>query len=505
MKIFNISQTRELDDYTIRHEPVSSINLMERAASKFTEAFRKEISEKHKIFVFAGPGNNGGDALAIARLLLSANYNVKTFLFDPNNKLSPDCEVNKLKLSVVPNNSLTEVKGSFAPPSIEKEDIIIDGLFGSGINKPLEGGYASLVKYLNESKARIYSIDIPSGLFGEDNRNNNPDSIIKAYKTFTFQFPKLSFFFRENSVFTGIWEVLDIGLHPDIIKNTNTAYNYLERKEISLLIPSRNRFAHKGVFGHAFLIAGSKGKMGAAILASKACLRSGAGLLTAHIPACGEIILQTAFPEAMIEIDKAHNHISEISNLSYYDVIAVGPGIGQNSETAALLSKLFHTATQPLILDADALNLMAKNKDLLNALPAGSILTPHPKEFDRLAGNSRNSYERLQKARELASQLKSYIILKGAYTAICTPEKNVYFNSTGNPGMATAGSGDVLTGMLLGLMAQSYSPLHAACTGVYLHGLAGDIGTAEIAEESLIASDIIRYIHSAFRTIREER
>lgn len=280
---------------------------------------------------------------------------------------------------------------------------------------------------------------------------------------------------------------------------TGISYFLVKKEDISPLIPVRNKFAHKGDFGHALLIAGSRGKMGAAILASKACMRIGSGLLTVHIPACGEIILQTAFPEAMIEIDKGHDYISEIGELDKYQAIGVGPGIGLQKETAGVLFRLFDKPGKSLVVDADALNLLSQDKTLLEHLPPHSILTPHPKEFDRLAGNSANAYERLQKAIALAVQLKSYIILKGANTAICAPDKKCYFNSTGNPGMATAGSGDVLTGIILGLLSQSYPPLHAALVGVFLHGLAGDITAAQNSEESLIASDIIDNLGLAFK------
>jgi len=290
-------------------------------------------------------------------------------------------------------------------------------------------------------------------------------------------------------------------LHPLIHKEVKIDFFSIEEKDIASLVPKRDRFAHKGSFGHALLIAGSRGKIGAAVLAAKSCLRSGCGLLTVHIPACGEVVLQTAIPEAMVEIDKESDSITHLGLLSKYNAIGIGPGIGCNEKTAEVLLQLFENANQPLVIDADAINLLAQGEQLQHALPANSILTPHVGEFDRLAGISENAYERLQKASQLAVQYKSYIVLKGANTAICTPDNKCYFNPTGNPGMATAGSGDVLTGIILSLLAQSYSPLNAALTGVFLHGLSGDIAASKNSQESLIASDIIENLGRAFKKI----
>jgi len=293
----------------------------------------------------------------------------------------------------------------------------------------------------------------------------------------------------------------DQGLNPLIGKEMETDFFSVEIQDIASLIPKRDTFAHKGNFGHALLIAGSRGKTGAAVLAAKACLRSGVGLLTVHIPACGELILQTAIPEAMIDIDVEQDFITRLEQLSKYNSIGIGPGIGCNEKTTGVLLQLFKNATQPLVLDADAINLIAQNEQLQYALPVNSILTPHAGEFDRLAGTSENAYERLKKACEWVVHHQCYVVLKGAYTAICTPNKECYFNSTGNPGMATAGSGDVLTGIIAGLLAQSYSPLSASLAGVFLHGLAGDIAANEKSQESLIASDIIENLGLAFKKI----
>ena len=491
-----------MDQYTIDHEPVSSIELVERAAIAFTHEFCRHFSKQTRIFVFAGEGNNGADALAIARLLIEESYRVETFLFNPTEHLSTDNQFNKQRLEAVPNVTFNEIIKDFYTPKIEDKDIIIDGLFGSGLNRPLERGYAALVDFINKCKAKIVSIDIPSGLFGEDNRTNTMKSVIKADFTYTFNFPKLAFLLPENAPYVGQWTRLDINMHPDIVKKTETKYSLITENDISLAIRPRDRFAHKGTFGHALLVAGSRGKFGAALLAARSCLRSGAGLLTVHVPERAEQIFQSAFPEAMLSFDPHSDFFSSIPNLSPYNAVGIGPGIGQHPETASALDRLMSEYNKPMVIDADAINLIASNKDLFAKIPKRSILTPHPKEFDRIAGVSENSYDRLLKAQEMANTYKICIVLKGAYTATCSPEGNVYFNSCGNPGMATAGSGDVLTGIILGLLAQGYEPETAAVAGVYLHALAGDKAAKTRTQESMIASDITEMLGIAFKEIK---
>ncbi|MDR2085719.1 MAG: NAD(P)H-hydrate dehydratase [Dysgonamonadaceae bacterium] len=507
MKIFNISQITELEKTTIEREPVSSIDLMERASIQFVKSFTKEVSNHRRIFIFAGPGNNGGDALAIARLLAAANYRIKCYLLNTKNDLSADCDANKSKILSIPNIAFTEIKDRFTPPKIEKEDIIIDGIFGSGLNKPLSGGFAALVKYINSTEAKIYSIDIPSGLFMDDNSQNTHETIVRAYKTFTFQFPKLAFLLSDTGIYTGNWEVLDIGLNQEEIIRQETPFYYIEQQDIVSLLQTRNRFAYKNNLGHALIVAGSKGKIGAAVLCAKSCLRVGAGLVTSLLPACGENVMQTAFPEAMVIADIENNFISEIPDISTYSTIGIGPGIGKYTATGSALIEIFSQIAQiqkPIVLDADALNIISQGKEWLRIIPPNSILTPHIGEFDRLVGESVSSYERIQKALYLAANLKSIIVLKGAYTAVCTPDQEIYFNSTGNPGMATAGSGDILTGIITGLLAQNYSSLDAAKIGVYIHGLAGDIAAKKHSQESLIAGDIIDNLGSAFQYLQPQ-
>ena len=507
IKIFETSKMKELDRYTIDHEPITSIDLVERAATAFTQEFCHTFSKQNHVVVFAGQGNNGADGLAIARLLSEEGYRLDVFLFNPSQRLSNECEINKQRLLTDKNVRLIEVIDDFTPPLLTERDIVIDGLFGSGLNRPLSGGYAAVVDYINQSKAVVVSIDIPSGLFGEDNRMNMRKNIMQARYTYTFEFPKLAFLLSENESFVGKWKILPINIHPTIIEQTNTPYRMITDKDFAGVLLPRNTFAHKGLFGHALLIAGSKGKMGAAVLAAKACLRSGAGLLTVHLPQRGENVLHTTIPEAMLSLDVDTDFVSVLPEIIEYDAIAIGPGLGTQDRSVELLETLLGTVKKPLLVDADALNILAINKNFIPLLPPYSILTPHPKEFDRLFGECDSGYERIHQARTKAMEHKLCIVLKGAYTAVCTPDGHVCFNSTGNPGMATAGSGDVLTGVILGLLAQKNAPETAAVVGVYLHGMAGDLvleNTSEIvSEESLIAGDIIRMLGKAFKVQRD--
>lgn len=502
IKIFATDKVKELDQYTIQHEPISSLDLVERAATVFMREFCRRYSKQTRIVIFAGQGNNGADALAIARLLIDEAYRVETYLFNPTEHLSFECEENKQRLLNIDRIEFTEVVADFVPPVLSERDIIIDGLFGSGLNRPLTGGFAAVVNYINQSDATVVSIDIPSGLFGEDNRKNDAESIIKANLTLTFGFPKLAFLLPENRFYVGEWKILDIGTHPGAIESIETPYSLIVEEDIASVLQPRQRFAHKGSFGHALLIAGSRGKMGAAILAARSCMRTGVGLLTVHIPQRAEQIFQTALPEAMLSFDPHQDHFTTVPETAPYSAIGIGPGLGQHMESAAALERILQPGKDPVVLDADAINLLSCNNDLLNRIPPRSILTPHSKEFDRLVGESSTSFERLQKARSFASEHKLCVVLKGAYTAICTPGGYVYFNSCGNPGMATAGSGDVLTGIILSLLAQRYEPETAAVVGVFLHATAGDLAAVYHSEESVIASDITDMLGKAFKQIK---
>ena len=497
MKIFSTSQVRSLDAYTIEHEPVASIDLMERAAQAIFEAYANSFNLQRPVLIVAGPGNNGGDALALARILVWLKSDVRVLLLH-NGHLSADCETNLQRLRNLKAEIITEITDSFAFSNVNKETVIVDGIFGSGLSRPAEGIFAEAIDHINRSGCEVLSIDVPSGLHGE----LNPDisvPIVKATRTFTLQFPKLAFLLPETGIFAGNWSVLDIGIHPEAISQTETRYFFIKKKDIQPKIKIREKFSHKGTYGHTLIFAGSRDMAGAAVLSSEAALRSGAGLVTVHSASCNRIILQTAVPEVIFESDNNKNCISEFRDLTKFNAIAIGPGIGQTGETSFFLKSILSAYSNPIVLDADALNLIAAN-DLPHLIPENSILTPHPKEFERLFGKSTNSYDRLQKASTIAQTHKIIIILKGAHTQAFMPDGKIYFNSTGNAGMATAGSGDVLTGIMVGLLAQGYQPQDAALTGVFLHGLAADLITE--TEETMLASDIIRGLKLAFRTLR---
>lgn len=501
MKILSSIQLKELDKYTIEMEPITSIDLMERASHALTEAIVRRWDTSYRIIVFAGPGNNGGDALAVARMLSKKNYHVEVFLFNTKGTLSNECMTNLGRLKTCGSIYFTEISTHFDPPALTEKDLIIDGLFGTGLNKPLSGGFASVVKYLNASKATIVAIDIPSGLMGEDNTYNVRPHIIHADVTLSIQLPKLSFLFPENEDIIGEWELLDIGLKQSFIDASESPYSILDIKDIRPLIKSRKRFAHKGSFGHGLLIAGSYGMAGASILSAKACLRSGIGLLTVHVPIHNHDLLQITVPEAIVQTDIHERYFAEPVELRRYNALAIGPGLGQEEDTALAMMEQIQGCHLPIVLDADAINILSTHRNWLSRLPKQCILTPHLGELERLTGKCMDSYERITKVKELASYLQSYILIKGAWTAIVTPEGHCHFNPTGNPGMATAGSGDVLTGILLALLAQGYSPEESCKLGVYIHGLAGDIAAKSLSEISMTAGDIIEALPSAWKKI----
>lgn len=501
MKVFNVNQIRACDAATIKDEPISSLELMERAAQKLLKWISKRYKKTDTFCIFAGVGNNGGDALALARLLYTNKFlSVKVFFLDISSSMSKDCKDNYERLTQFSEIEIKHLNKTIPFPEIKKNNIIIDGIFGSGLSRPIEGYLAQIVQHINESAARIIAIDIPSGLFA-DKQNTAHSTIIRAHNTLSFQFPKKAFFFAENEQFTGKWHLLNLGLSRFFIQKEPSNYFYVEKKEIKKILKKRTIFAHKGSFGHAFLIAGSYKKAGASVLASKACMRSGVGLLTVHIPKINYQILQTTLPEAMISIQNE----DELSDLQKYSAVGIGSGIGKTAVAYNDLALLMKNFRKPMVIDADAINLIAENKILQKAIPPNSILTPHPKEFDRLTKKHHSAYERLETQKEWSEKQNVYIVLKGAFTSLSTPCGKVYFNSTGNSGMATAGSGDVLTGIILAFLAQGYLAQEAALLGVFLHGLAGDEAKKIKGKNALIASDIIKYLGKAFLSIDKNK
>ena len=465
-KILSASQTKAADQYTIKNEPIKSIDLMERASLAFVNTIESELSKNSTIHVFCGCGNNGGDGMAIGRMLLERGYNIKVYLVKFSKPLSADCQINferiskKLEVSIIKANGFELYKN--------KSDIIIDAVFGSGLNKIVDNKICSNVfKVINNSNLKVIAVDIPSGLFCDEPTPSK--NIVKADITVSFQRPKLAFFMPGYGDYVNNWLVADIGLDETYINSQPSNYFYLDEKVLSL-IKVRKKFSHKGNYGHALLIAGSYGKMGAAVLASQACLKHGVGLLTCHVPKCGYEIIQISSPRAMCTVDINESHVSKLEDMQTYDTIAVGPGIGTHNETYQLLKSIINYKN-PMVIDADALNIISEEPTLLSKIPKNSILTPHPKEFERLFGKTENSFEQLNLGIKKAVEYQIIIILKGAHTAVINTDGKVFFNTTGSPKLAQGGSGDILTGIITSYLSQGYSPLESSIISVYLHGL----------------------------------
>jgi len=496
MKILPVAAIRQADAYTIAHEPIASVDLMERAARACYGWFHANISRQKKITIVCGMGNNGGDGLALARMLILAGYDVNSVVVSHAKQYTADAQTNLHRLE----------KTGHVPAFIDKKtdikktvfaDVVVDALLGSGLSKPLEGLLAAVVEAMNLSPGIKVAIDIPSGLFADNNLDNPLISVFKADFTLTFQCPKLSFSLPNTGDFAGVFVVLNISLHPKFIDEVETNYFYTTQVEAERIVIPRKKFDHKGTFGHALIVAGSKGKMGAAVLASKAALRAGCGLLTAHVPGIGYHILQTAVPEAMVSADQESDSISHIKPDVKFDAVGIGPGIEKGSFTTRALLYFFIENSVPLVVDADALNILSVQNGW-GQLPENSILTPHPGEFERMAGAWKSAEEMLEKARDFAQKNKMVLVLKGAHTAICLPNGHVHFNGSGSAAMATPGSGDVLTGILTSLLAQGYSAQDAAILGVFIHGKAGEMAAKKHGIECVIAQDLIEEVRFLF-------
>lgn len=502
VKILSAAQTRAADQATIQAANIRSDELMERAATAFSEWLMDRLGREAagEVHVFCGPGNNGGDGLVVARQLHQYGYAVRVWLLSAT-KYSSDFTVNQQRLPA--EIACAELDPKKLPP-LPAKAIVVDALFGTGLSRPLEGTAAAVVEYLNHLEATVFAIDLPSGLFTDASQPSD-SAVVQAHYTIGFELPKLAYLLPKNAQFVGEWQILPINLNQEFIHNTPVDNYFVDGKFLTGRLPKRPKFAHKGTFGHALLLAGSYGKIGAAVLASRACLHGGAGLLTVRTPAVGYTILQTAVPEAMALTDPDDNFITELPDLKPYAAVGIGPGLGQEAATKEVLSELLQHARQTslaLVIDADALNLLGTYRELLDQLPLNALLTPHPKEFERLTEPARDDYHRLELLRAFCKRYHCYCVLKGAYTALGTPEGPLYFNSSGNPGMGTGGSGDVLTGLLLALRAdQRLSPLDAALIGVYAHGLAGDLAAQQTGEAGLVAGDIVRFIGPALHQL----
>jgi ADP-dependent NAD(P)H-hydrate dehydratase / NAD(P)H-hydrate epimerase len=481
MKLFSTKQIREWDKFTIDHEPISSLDLMERASTKFTDHLLKLHSKANHFIVVCGPGNNGGDGLAIARLLGERGKQVQTFLFDNGKALSEDNQSMLSRCTNVKRNDFEALTGACQI----NEAIVIDALLGSGLDRPLTGIFAEIVVALNQYPNRKISVDIPSGL-PSDILLTDASVALQANEVYTFQQAKRSFLFPEHELYVPSFTILDIGLHQSYSSPCN--WHYISWDE-NLRMPERGKYSHKGSYGKLAIVGGSKGMGGAMVLASTAALRSGVGLCTAVVPNRFEKIMQTSIPDATLVLDQNSDHISEMPPLTGFKALAIGPGLGEHADTKTVVQELLQTAQVPMVIDADALNIIA-NHNLITTVPKGAILTPHLKEFERLFGTTNNSLEALELQIKSSVAHELIIVRKGAHTCISDPAGNVYFNSTGNSGMAKGGSGDVLTGVIGSLLAQGFDLVDAAIKGVYYHGKAGDKLAANKGKRTMLASEL---------------
>lgn len=498
MKVLLSGQVKAADRYTIENEPIASVDLMERACHAFVGELERHFGPERPVWIFCGTGNNGGDGLGIARLLLNKKYSVRILTVGNVEKGSADFRTNYERAKTLTTVEQADAGFAEQPPA---GAFIIDALFGTGLSRPAEGAYAAVIKQLNSYRLPIVAVDVPTGLFCEQPQGTAP--AIEAQLTISFQAPKLAFFMPENFRYTGEWRIADIGLSKSFLAALSTPYHYQLACDPGLNLPPRPKFMHKGMAGRVLLAGGSRGKVGAILLAARACLRAGGGLVTVHGPGCVAGPLHASSPEAMMQADDNDNVVTQIptEGLSAYDAVGAGPGLGLAERSGWAFHELIANCSRPMVLDADALNLLAQNPRWLKEVPKGSILTPHTGEFKRLAGEWANDYERLKKQQGFAKAYGLIVVVKGAYTTICTPEGQVYFNSTGNPGMASGGSGDVLTGVVAALLGQGLEPERAARLGVWLHGLAGDLAAREKGEYGLIASDIVEKLPEAFDAV----
>lgn len=486
MKILTGTQIKEVDRYTIEHDSISSIDLMERASNAIAEWICNNISKASPFLFLIGKGNNGGDGLAVARILFHAGYDCSVYLPFEKEQLTSECAINLERLPSYIER-VTDIKG------ISNKHILIDSLLGTGVKGTLKEPLLPIIKKVNSLPNQVISIDLPSGMMSEF--GNTYQTIIKADITLTLEFPKLAMLLPESGEYCGEIITLPIGLIREYIERSPSLYHYITEHYIQDITLKREKFGHKGTYGHALLICGSKGMAGAATLATGAALRSGCGLVTTHIPYNERFAIQANYPSAMMSLDDEDHFSSVPKDLSKYSAIGIGCGLGQEHQTSEAFKELLAASyKQPFVIDADALNILADNYHIKQRIPENSILTPHPGELKRLVGEWHNEEEKINLVRRYAANIKSIIIVKGAHTMICLPDGNCYFNPTGNSGMAKGGSGDVLTGYITGLLARGYSSVHAAILGVYVHGLAGDKAAARWGIESMNSKDIIDFL-----------
>lgn len=496
MKIFSAKQLYDADEFTIKQQQISSTDLMERAGKVVFEWLQERLQNTEvTIAVFCGIGNNGGDGLVIARYLLQHQYNVKVYVVNFSDKRSKDFLINldRLKNEGCWPVFFTEQTDL---PELRQDSIIIDAIFGIGLSRPPALWVQKLIQHINKSKAFVLGIDIPSGLF-MNKVPKHADAVISASHVLSFQTAKLVFFLPETGMFLNNWELVDIGLSPQYLQETKPEATIIDKNLVLSFYQPRNKFAHKGTYGHALIIGGSYGKTGAVALAAKACLCTGAGKVSVFIPQCGYIPIQTSLPEVMVETDKDEKKITAITPSFSSEAIGIGVGLGTDEISVKAFSIFLETQNKPLVIDADALNILSDNKHLLKLVPKDSIFTPHPGELKKLIGEWTDDFDKIKKSQRLAEKFNIVLVVKGAHTLIFD-KKNIYINNTGNPGMATAGSGDVLTGMITSFLAQGYNCIEATLFAVYLHGRSADIAVPKIGYQAITAGTIIDHIGAAF-------
>lgn len=503
MKLLNNQQMKDLDRQAIEKYKIPGIILMENAGIRVVEEIYKVLPQNHnKVVIICGVGNNGGDGFVVARHLINKGIDVEVYILGKANQIKGDAKINfdivkamELKLHFIEDQvNIDRLKND-----LYKANIIVDALLGTGIDRPVEGLLKDIIENINyfKGKTKILSIDIPSGVNGDD--GSILGCCVDADITVTFQLPKIGNINMPGGEYSGDLIIKDIGIPLEVIKESPYTGKLITEELVKGLLPPRKIQAHKGSYGSALIIAGGKESWGsvaissfggAAMLASKAALRCGVGLLKVAIPGTLIPAMNLQVMEA-IALPQRLDIIEE--ELSIVDVIAIGSGCGQSQDFEKLLEEVILKTSKPMVLDADALNIISKNKDLLRDLNQPAVITPHPGEMARLTGLTPEvvNANRINIAKNFAEEYNVTVVLKGAGTVISSPERDVYLNTTGNPGMATAGTGDVLTGMIASFIAQGIDPLMAAVTAVYLHGKSGDNMTDKLGEYSLMAGDII--------------
>ena len=504
MKILSTSQVREADEFTIANEPVSSLNLMERAAQALHDYIIKLSATKSDQFtIFCGKGNNGGDGLALSRLLLNSGYTVITYILEYTSLGSKDFEENLISLQSTQGNKIIKITDGYDELDISPDSIVVDAIFGSGLNRAVDGWLKELIGELNKLPNFKVAIDIPSGLFADDNAENNLDAVYKTDLTLCFQSPKLAFFHLKTRELIGEYKVLDIQLHPEILQSLSSRHYLFEKDDALEIYRPRKKHSYKGTYGHSYLIAGSQSSMGAALLAAKACLRAGSGLLTVNTVKSGLISFNSLLPEAMVNCYSNDEEVEELGEIAKYSAIGIGPGLGTGEGATKVLKQLIQQSAKPLVLDADALNILAENKTWLAFLPKGSILTPHIGEFKRLIDADEIGDDYLDKLKEFSMKNSVITVLKDSITTIAGAGGNLFFVDSGSPALATAGSGDVLTGIILGLLAQGYNPIDAVLLATYLHGRAGSLSGEQNSVEANISSDTVEFIGKSYKELQD--